>query len=434
MFTPEDNLSYDPDASLYASKAAGRALGTVMEEAAAMSDPVIATTTPPVPGAGFGPVLEMLAESAAIADRHGFSDPALRAAYHAHVLMILSAAYIEVFGTDLASPDWVPYIPYYLARAAPNPDTVYAYAPVVPEGVYRISGRKGTETIAAITLRKGGAHLGVRSGARVGEIDLAAVTADEAGQFSFLLSRTRPPGYSGQWFELQPEANCLMLRRVTKDASQVDGVCGIERLDQPRASVALRNEEIAARIVNVARYTASHNEFVLGYMSRLRKLGAERTFVLDDQSSAGGLIQQSHYFHQFSLEPDEALLLETNLPSVVKYWSIQVITPFASTIDHVLHQSALNDAQARVDSDGRMRCVLSLEDPGVPNWLDPAGWRQGGVQWRWNEVDVAPHPMITKLKLKDLRLSLPADTPQVSPQDRLESLATRASYYQCRRR
>lgn len=399
-----------------------------------MSEPVIGTSRPPVPGTGFGPIVQMLAESAAIADRHGFSDPGLQAAYHAHVLMVLSAAYVEVFGTDVASPDWVPYIPYYHARAAPNPDTVYAYAPVEPAGVYRISGRKGTETIAAITLRKGGAHLGVRSGARVGEIDFDAVAADESGQFSFLLSRTRPPDHSGPWFELHPEANCLMLRRVTKDASQSDGVCGIERLDRPRAAVALRDEEIAARIVNVARYTASHNEFVLGYMSRLRQLGADKGFVLDDQSSAGGLIQQSHYFHRYSIEPDEALLIETRLPNVVKYWSIQAITPFASTIDYVLHQSALNDAQARVDSDGRMRIVLSLEDPGVPNWLDPAGWRQGGVQWRWNEMDVAPDPTVTKLKLRDLRRSLPADTPQLSPQARREALALRASYYQCRRR
>jgi hypothetical protein len=405
-----------------------------MEEAAAMSIPVIGASGPTVPGTDFRPILQMLAESAAIAERHGFSDPALRAAYHAHVLTILAAAQVEVFGTDISSPDWVPYIPYYLARAAPNPDTVYAYAPVEREGVYRIAGRKGTETIAAITLRKGGAHLGVRSGARVGEIDFASVSADASGQFSFILSGKRPAGHSGQWYELHPETDCLMLRRVTKDTSQVDGVCGIERLDRPRASVALRDEEIAARILNVARYTASHNEFVLGYMSRLRKLGAEKSFVLDDQSSAGGLIQQSHYFHQFAIEPDEAVLLETNLPSVVRYWSIQAITPFASTIDYVLHQSALNDAQARVDTDGRMRVVLSLDDPGVPNWLDPAGWRQGGMQWRWNEVDVAPHPTVTRLKLRDLRRALPADTPQVSLQARREALTLRASYYQSRRR
>lgn len=399
-----------------------------------MIDAYIGTARHSAAGAGYGPIVEMLAESDALADNYGFSDPELRAAYHAHVLMILSAAYVEVFGTDVESPDWVPYIPSYFARAAPNPDTVYGFAPIDPDGVYRIAGRKGTETIAAITLRKGGAHLGQRSAARVGEIDLTAVTADENGRFSFLLSRKRPPDHAGQWFELHPETTCLMLRRVTKDATEADGVCGLERLDKPRAAAALSDDQIAARITNVARYTASQNEFLLGYMHRLRQLGAEKGFVLDDQSAYGGLIQQSHYFHRFSVEPDEALILETDLPNVVKYWSIQVINPFASTIDYVLHQSALNDRQARIDSDGRMRVVLSLEDPGVPNWLDPAGWRRGGVQWRWNEVDVAPHPSVTKVKLRDVKRSLPADTPHVSLQARRDALAMRAAFYQARRR
>jgi hypothetical protein len=376
----------------------------------------------------------MLISSGAVAEEFGLSDPTLCAPYHAQVLMILAGAYAEVFGTDVESPDWVPYIPYYLARAAPNPDTVYAFAPIDPRGVYRISGVKGTETIAAITLRKGGAHLGLRSGARVGEIDFSAVDADAAGRFGFLLSARRPAGESMQWFELHPETTCLMLRRVTKSASQVDGVCGIERLDRPRARLALSEAQIAERMASVAAYTLSQNQFLLGYLKRLRELGAEKDFVLDDQSGYGGLIVQSHYFHMFSIEPDETLILESDLPRLVKYWSIQVINPLLSTIDYALHQSALNDHQARADADGRVRMVLSLQDPQVPNWLDTGGWQRGGVQWRWNEVDVAPHPTVIKVKLRDVRTHLPADTPHVTAESRRAALSARAAHYQLRRR
>lgn len=384
--------------------------------------------------AGFAPILAMLSDADSLAQKWGFTDPALRAGYHAHVLMIMSAAYVEVFGTDVDSPDWVPYIPYYLARAAPNPDTVYQFAPIDANGVYRITGTKGTETIAAITLRKGGAHIGQRSAARVGEIDFDSVKADAAGHFSFLLSRSRPPGYDGEWFELHPDTTCLMLRRVTKLASQVDGSCGIERLDKPRAKLALSDAQIAERMANVARYTISQNEFLLSYLNRLDKLGADKDWVLDDQSGYGGLIVQSHYFHKFRITPDEALILETSLPKQCKYWSIQVMNPYISTIDYALHQSALNDAQARVDADGRVRMVLSLSDPGVPNWLDTGGWQQGGIQWRWNEVDTAPQPTVQRVNLGELRRYLPADTPQLSPQQRREQLSARAAHYQSRRR
>ena len=58
-------------------------------------------------------------------------------------------------------------------------------------------------------------------------------------------------------------------------------------------------------MVNMARYTASQNEFLLSYLQRLRRLGAEQAFVLDDQSGYVGLIVQSHYFHMFSIEPDD---------------------------------------------------------------------------------------------------------------------------------
>ena len=400
--------------------------------------PIIGSTEAPAEArpatAALEPVLEMLQASGAVAARYGLSDPRLQAAYQAHVLMIMSAAYIEVFGTDVASPDWVPYIPYYLARLAPNPDTVYAFAPIDATGAYRISGVKGTETIAAITLRKGGAHLGQRCAARVGEIDFRSVEADAAGHFSFVLSRQRPPGHDGQWFELHPETSCLMLRRVTKDATQRDGVCGIERLDRPRARLALTDREIHTRMANLARYTISQNEFLLGYLQRLRELGAQERFVLDDQSGYGGLITQSHYFHMFSIEPGEALILESDLPKICRYWSLQVMNPFATTIDYVLHQSSLNDHQARVDSDCKVRMVLSLSDPGVPNWLDTGGWQQGGVQWRWNEVDTAPHPVVTRTRLDDLWKHLPADTERMSPETRAASLRARATYYQHRRR
>jgi hypothetical protein len=397
-----------------------------------MSDPTTDGRASRTAASSFDPILELLqtAESAA---GNGSSSPRLQEAYRAQVLMILSAAYVEVFGTDVESPDWVPYIPYYLARAAPNPDTVYGFAPIDSRGTYRIYGEKGTETIAAITFRKGGAHLGQRCTARVGEIDFQSVEADAAGRFSFVLSAQRPP-HAGQWFELHPETTCLMLRRVTKDASQRDGVCGIERLDRPRARLALTAEQLQERMMNVARYTASQNEFLLGYLERLRQLGARERFVLDDQSGHGGLIVQSHYFHMFSIETDEALILESNLPKLCRYWSIQVMNPFASTIDYVLHQSSLNDRQAQVDADGKVRMVLALSDPGVANWLDTGGWTEGGIQWRWNEVDTSPHPSVTRIKLRDLWRHLPAHTARVDSAARAASLSARAAYYQCRRR
>lgn len=386
------------------------------------------------PGNGFAPTVDYLVTVEAMADRFGITDPQIRAAFRLNALMILSTAYIEAAATTLENPDWVPYIPGYLPRATPNPDTVYAVAPIDAKGSYEIRGVKGTETIAAITSRKGGGHLGRRCGARVDEIDFVNVKADAAGNFSFLLSPERPAGYTGQWFKLHPETDCLMLRRVTKDETEIDGICGLLRIDRPAGPRLLSTAASTELARTVAQYATNLNEFLLGYVDHLRKSGAGKAFMADDQTEYGGLIEQRHYFHLYNLAQDEAIIVETDLPKTSRYWSVQVFTPFASTVDFTLHQSALNDRQAVADADGKVRIVLAHTDPGVPNWLDPAGWHTGGIQWRWNEVEVAPHPGVKKITLHDLRAHLPQTTPHVSPQERQTSLRNRAAFYQRRRK
>ena len=62
--------------------------------------------------------------------------------------------------------------------------------------------------------------------------------------------------------------------------------------------------------------------------------------------------------------------------------------------------------QAVLDSDGKFRIVLSVEDPGVPNWLDPVGNLKGYLVNRW-----VPHrtavPEARKIKLAELSIICP---------------------------
>ena len=53
------------------------------------------------------------------------------------------------------------------------------------------------------------------------------------------------------------------------------------------------------------------------------------------------------------------------------------------TIDYANHQSSLNGFQAVIDDDGFFRAVVAGRDPGVTNWLDTAGHRQGPMIFRW---------------------------------------------------
>lgn len=383
--------------------------------------------------AGFAPLIDMFASAEQIADRYGLTDPQLRDAFRRQVVMSLAGAYLEGCATTVENPDWVPYIPYYLPRSGPNPDSTYKFAPVEPHGVYRLEGAVGTEIIATVTLRQGGAHLGRRCTGRVDEIDLLSLPRDAAGRFSFILSAERPEGYDGAWFHLAPQTECLMLRHVTKTADQTEGHCGLERLDRAAGAIAPAPGEVGERMQRMAEYVLAQVEFLPGYLEKIRAMGADKDFVVDEQSEYGGLVSQLYHFYLFDLEPGEALVLEADVPEACEYWSVQLMDPFSRTIDYALHQASLNDAQAVVDADGRTRCVIALEDPGVPNWLDPASWGKGAVIWRWASRSHDPTPSVRRVKLAELATAVPGGR-SFTPEQRRETMRARAAFYQSRRR
>lgn len=387
---------------------------------------------PPAPG--FGDLIAYLGEADAIAARLGYDDPALRPAYHQHVLMLLALGYVEVFGTSVAQPDWVPHIPFYLPWGSPNPDDIYRFVPIDARGRYRFRGVKGTAAVSVVTQRRGGAHIGEINGRTLAEIDLNAVEADADGRYTFLVSAERPADHRGAWYALHPDTTSLLYRSRTADATQRDPVCHIERLDLAPATAIPTPAETARRIAMLVQYARRQNEFLLGYLDRVRARGGDKGFVFDDQSGYGGLVQQKYLMHVFTLADDEALILESEVPETVRYWSVQAFDTHFSGIDHVHRQSAFNGGQVRIDADGRVRIVACATDPGVPNWLDTGGWPRGGFLWRWNNANRYPQPMVRKIKLSAVRAALPKGTPHVDAATRRAALSERADYYQSRGR
>jgi hypothetical protein len=103
---------------------------------------------------------------------------------------------------------------------------------------------------------------------------------------------------------------------------------------------------------------------------------------------------------------------------------------WSNALDFINHQTTLNSDQAVVDADGKVRAVLSATDPGVPNWLDTRGRREGVVVLRnYKERSASVSPTARLVDLAALRDELPAGTPTVSPEDRAKALLARRSAY-----
>ena len=369
-----------------------------------------------------------------IARELGWPDASLRHAYHSQLMMLLAQAYVQVFGTHPDHPDWVPHTGPLFPWGAPNHDTIYGFAPLDARGLYRVSGTLGTETVASLMFRRGGANTGQMHGATLGEIDMTSIAATPDGRFSLLLSHGKPERAAEPWYAIPPETTGLLARHVTEVPGQRDGVWTLQRLDRAPAPTVLGTDDVAGRFANMLGFVQQLNEFLLRLVKRLRDAGQVNAFVVERFQGQGGIAAQMYYQALFELGDGEALILESELPATVNYWSIQIVDPFYSAIDFISHSAAYNGRQARISADGKVRFVIATTDPGVPNWLDSAGWQQGVMLWRWHSGSTSPQPGVKRVKLSELRSHLPGDTPTVSSAQRAKERAARIAHYQSRRR
>ena len=351
-------------------------------------------------------------------------------------LSILACGYLCRVYTDARRPVFMPLWNYAFNQGGPDPDYVYLTTEIEPEGVYRISGYRGTSRFVEVTQQAfdmmspahmdGGTPLNVTH-------DLDDLEIGDDRSFSVVLSAQRPADHHGDWWELDPRARRLLMRKCACDWNrEVDASVAIDRIDDGGADMT--PEEIARRFSDLAAWIDGMISFDMQLVRYYREHHGINVLLRSTKiDEMGGLPQQAYYDGIHEIDDHEALIVETALPEKCRYWQILVADDRFSTVDWVNRQSSLNDAQARVDSDGKFRAVISRRDPGVPNWLDKADFPWGVIQMRFNRATDFPDATVTKVPVADVRAHLPADTPVVTPSERVEQLRIRRRGAQLRR-
>jgi hypothetical protein len=352
-------------------------------------------------------------------------------------LSILACGYLCRVYSDARRPVFMPLWNNAFNQGGPDPDYVYSTAEIDPDGVYRISGFRGTTRFVEITqqafdmlspaaLSGGGTPLDATH-------DLDDLALDEAGYFSVLLCAARPEGYGGDWWPLDPRTRRLLARRCACDwTREVDARIAIDRLDDRGADMT--PDEVARRFSDLAAWIEGMIQFDMKLVRYYREHHGVNTLLRSTKiDEMGGLPRQAYYDGIHEIADDEALIIDTELPRQCRYWQALVADDRFCTVDWVNRQSSLNDVQARIDGDGRFRAVISRFDPGVPNWLDKADHPWGVIQMRWNRASNYPDPTIAKVRFADVRKHLPSDTPVVTPAERERQLRIRREGVQLRR-
>ena len=91
----------------------------------------------------------------------------------------------------------------------------------------------------------------------------------------------------------------------------------------------------------------------------------------------------------YDLALEQALVIRIP-PTGAPYQGSQLADLWFGSLEYASATSSITAEQAHHAPDGFQYLVVSLEDPGYANWLDPAGVAKGIVQLRFDGLDDQP--------------------------------------------
>ena len=276
-----------------------------------------------------------------------------------------------------------------------NPDTLYFGTRVQAGREYVVTGTRGTTTDLSFQL------LG-------GEYTDANVPDSETAFDDRRLDIAADGSF--EW-RFTPQTNAqLVIREVYNDWSASRGTVAIARTDTAgTAPPPLSNELIEKRWATAGKQLVQRVKTWLQFPQWFYMNIPVNTMVAP-RLTPGGLATQYSSAGHFELAPEQALVITLPVTDA-PYLGFQLGSLWYVSLDYINHQTSLNGTQAQADPDGKIRIVVSEQNPGVTNWVETTGHRKGFLQFRWQRVsrELAPAdgPEVELISLSDVPQKLP---------------------------
>ncbi len=320
------------------------------------------------------------------------------------------------FDYDLDRPIFINPTHQYSRQGLDNPDAVYFNA-YLREGVeYVVRGRRGTTADLSFQVM-GGTYSADSAATSLMAFDDRELEKDADGNFEF-------------HYMAEPGAKTMIVREVYNDwDTEERGTLTIERpdtIDQPAKPLSektlARKYEVAARsLVGSIQTWFAFPQF-FQYQEPVNTLTAP-------QSTPGGLASQRSSIGHYELADDEAMIVTVPECADCAYQGIQIGSDWYASTDYETHQTSLTKAQAVTDPDGKMRFVISEQNPNLANWLEATGHRTGSMMLRWQRLERdltqdADGPSIEIVPFADVQKHLPHYSP-ITTEEYAERIAAR---------
>ncbi len=285
-----------------------------------------------------------------------------------------------------------------------NPDVRYAFCALDDTMSYRLTGTRGQAAYVGLTFGTpvGKGAVGGRTGTTVqthldefelgsnGEVDILIAPADKMPDPPPKNSIILVPG-TGQlavretFFDRQHDSPAELRMDLVGDVPPP--VLGVEELAAKMEFAGMFVQFVAATAVTMWRDTSSHvNTF--GGTS-----GAEHVAAQEDEIRSHSNAEMTYHGARWVLGEGEALVVTVHNPeNSFLYWGLTTTTAWMESLDYRYTTTNLNNHTAQRNADGDWELVIAPTKPGVPNWLDTGGRREGYMIVRWVLADHPPHP------------------------------------------
>lgn len=281
-----------------------------------------------------------------------------------------------------------------------NPDNLYLSTTVAGDREYRITGNIGT--VAYLSLgSKANRYAVDGTMPSTGEVTKEEIKANEHGDFTVIASISKPADPDVAWLPLEADSTMLHLRQTFLDRrAETPATVSIERIS-PGISVPapLEPEGFAIRLKQAGDFVAGTSKLFANWAAKFMSAPNElRDWGQEMFIKAGGDPSIFYIHGYWKLEPDEALIIETDVPDC-EHWNLQVNNWWMESLDYRYHDISVNKNSAVLEPDGKVRIAISNRDPGMPNWLRTADHQEGFALLRWVNADRYPLPTSRIVKL-----------------------------------
>ena len=314
-------------------------------------------------------------------------------------------------------------------------DFLYLQAWIDGSSVYRISGNRGTARFLNFTAQ--GPRPETQPGTGWPSLHEPFGDIPEANLFGHQLKTAWDgsfelyiggPERGPNWLPTTPGSRKLFLRQGFDGWDELPAKMRIERvdMDSPRP-VPGPDEMIAAMgwagqfVTGLMNDWPDHPYRYSGGVVDPSRLNAFPEQAADTEADRKRGRAAAHMC--WALEPDEALIVEFDAHD--GFWMVTNMGAFFSSMDYLYRPVSYTPARTRTDRDGKIRLVLSHDDPGVHNWLDTQGFERGNLTYRCL-LSAARTSFSTRLvKREALVAALPEGTAMTTPAERVAQMHAR---------